>query len=325
MIPSANPHHLLITAPRTASTMFVKMLNLDEQGVRSSNYGGYNFLPSMPKRYQLQPRPMSQWTDEELREVQNIMQTCFDNMQDFIEKSQEEKKLVFVKEHGILINHPWFESEFLHGECTTVGEPTPLMPRGAKTATRSEHNKTILSDEFLKTWRPTFLIRHPAMVFPSLFRLFRNEAFGRPTAEPNLIELTMYWQRKLFDFYEAQCATGDGGFIVLDADDLMVTPELVTKYTALVGLDPEKLRFSWEKVPQAVLDQLHPMVKGAHSSLNASDRVDVSKIAGHVDITAEAEKWKADFGENVATRIEKHVRDAMPDYEYMRSKRLTVA
>ena len=134
----------------------------------------------------------------------------------------------------------------------------------------------------------------------------------------------MYWQRKLFDFYETQDVTSDGGFIVLDADDLMVSPELVVKYAPMVGLDPEKLRFSWKRVPRVVLDQMHPMVKGAHSSLNASDRVDVSKIAGHVDITAEAEKWKADFGEDVATRIEKHVRDAMPDYEYMRSKRLTL-
>ena len=184
MVPSESQHHLLITAPRTASTMFVKMLNLDEQDVRPSNYGGYNFLPSMEKRYTLQPRPMSQWTYEELMKVHSIMQTCFDNMQDYIEKSHQEQKLVFVKEHGMLINHPWFESEFLHGKRTTVGEPTPLMPRGDKKATRSEHNKTILSDEFLKTWRPTFLIRHPAMVFPSLFRLFRNEAsVDRPASQ----------------------------------------------------------------------------------------------------------------------------------------------
>lgn len=325
MASNESQRYLLISAPRTASTMLIKILNLDEQGVRPARHGGYNFLPAMPKRYSLQPKPMTEWTAEEIKDVQAIEQHCFDNMQDYIEKANEEKQLIFLKEHAVLLNHPWYESQSLHGEGTTAGEPTPLVPRGDKEATRSEHNKTALSDEFLKTWRPTFLIRHPAMTFPSLFRMLRLEAFSRPNGEPNLVELTTYWQRKLLEFYESHFGEDKGWPIVLDADDIMTTPELVAKYALMVGFDEEKLRFSWDKLPQAEVDQLHPMHKDAHGSLLASDKIDPGKVAGEVDIDAEAVKWRADFGEDAAKRLEKHVRDAMPDYQYMRSKRMTLS
>lgn len=322
MASNESQRYWLISAPRTASTMLIKMLNLDEQGVRPTRHGGYYFLPAMTKRYSLQPKPTTEWTAEEIKGVQALEQQCFDNLQDYIEKTNEEGQLIFIKEHAVLLNHPWYESESLHGESTLVGEPTPLMPRGDEKATRSEENKTVLSDEFLKTWKPTFLIRHPAMTFPSLFRMMRLEGFDRQNNEPNLVELTTYWQRKLLEFYESHFGQDSEWPIVLDADDVMKHPELLNEYAPKVGLDPGKLRFSWDKLPQAVVDELHPMVRGAHGSLNASDKVDLGKVAGEVDIAAEAVKWRADFGEDAAKRLERHVRDAIPDYEYMRSKRM---
>jgi hypothetical protein len=43
-----------------------------------------------------------------------------------------------------------------------------------------------------------------------------------------------------------------------------------------------------------------------------------------IDIDAEAAKWKVEFGEEIAQMIEKAVRDSMPDYEYLKARRITV-
>lgn len=59
-------------------------------------------------------------------------------------------------------------------------------------------------------------------------------------------------------------------------------------------------------------------------SLNSSEKIDLTKVVGDVDISEEAVKWKAEFGDEHARKLETYVREAMDDYEYMRSKRLTL-
>lgn len=314
----------LISSPRTASTMLIRILNLDAQGVRPSNFGGYFFMPAFMKRNVLQSKPLSKWSDEETKNTMETLQQCFDKLQDYIEKAEEEKQLIFVKEHAMLLNHPFIESEWLHGEGTATKElPPPLVPRGAAETTRSALNKTCLPDEFLKLWKPTFLIRHPAMIFTSMFRMLRSEGFD-PQKDRPATELARHWQRALYDFYENLHGKDSNWPIVLDADDIMRHPELVAKYARIVGLDPEKLVFSWAKTPQEEVDKMPALRRAAHGYLNKSDKVDLSKVAGNIDIDQEAVKWREDFGDADGAEIERLVRAHMPDYEYMRSKRLTI-
>lgn len=71
----------------------------------------------------------------------------------------------------------------------------------------SSLNKTILPSNFLETWLPTFLTRHPALVFPSYYRAFKD-SFGKPQdrdidLEENQLTLNMtpYFTRSLFGWY----------------------------------------------------------------------------------------------------------------------------
>ena len=96
------------------------------------------------------------------------------------------------------------------------------------------------------------------------------------------------------------------------------------KYARLAGLDPDKLQFEWEKAPKEVTDSHPPIVQYMLGSLNSSNKVDLGKVAGDVNIDIEAAKWREEFGEIAGDRLETHVRAAMGDYEYMRSKRLTI-
>jgi hypothetical protein len=60
------------------------------------------------------------------------------------------------------------------------------------------------------------------------------------------------------------------------------------------------------------------------STLSASTGIIKDKTPTAVDVDAEVKQWKEEFGEEVAAKLETLVRDAMPDYEYLRSRRITV-
>ncbi|KAH6844752.1 hypothetical protein B0I37DRAFT_167655 [Chaetomium sp. MPI-CAGE-AT-0009] len=321
----------LITSPRTASNMLVKILNLDAQNVRPAENGGYFFLNAAVKRFSFHDTPMNTWKEEDRAAVYAAQQAALDKLQEYIDGAEKEGQRIFVKEHAFVMNEPHYESEYIYGPDAVTGTPATLPVQGIEHPTRSALNITLLPDEFLKTWQPTFLIRHPAMMLPSLYRTcIRDDVGGfeidgrkaRPGKEPLKSEVTMKWIRTLHSFYTAHFGEDSTWPIVLDADDIMVTPELVTKYATLVGLEPDKLRFSWEKASEEKLQSMSAPNRVMLSSINASSKVDTSKVAGNIDIDAEAAKWRVEFGEEGGRNLEKWVRDAMPDYLALHAKRL---
>ncbi|KAI1421983.1 hypothetical protein F5Y12DRAFT_660979 [Xylaria sp. FL1777] len=328
-IPPQQRRYWLLTMPRTASNMLVRVMNLDEQGVRTAAFhGGYFFFPSMIARLNLFNKGPG-WTPEDHASVEEAVKKSFDALQDYLEAAEKEGQKVFVKEHISFLNDAHYEYEHMYS--TVSGEdspPTPMPARGFAQSTRSSFNRTCLPDEFLKTWHPTFLIRHPGLMLPSLYRttLKDGEIYGtkRAQKEPFEIEGTMKFVRALYEFYSHYFGENSMWPIVLDADDVIKYPELVMKYAGLVGLDPDKLKFSWEKVSQEKIDQMESIVQVMLGTINASTGVDKGKIAGKLDIDAEAKKWRVEFGEEGGKKLERWVQDAMPDYEYLRSRRLAM-
>jgi hypothetical protein len=102
----------------------------------------------------------------------------------------------------------------------------------------------------------------------------------------------------------------------------MLNPGIVTKYASLAGLDPEKLRFEWEEVSEEQLQSMPPPNRVMLSFINKSRGIDKGKVAGAIDIDAEAAKWRVEFGEQGGRNLEQWVRDAMPDYLALHAKRL---
>ncbi|KAI0411751.1 hypothetical protein F5X98DRAFT_356642 [Xylaria grammica] len=318
----------LLTMPRTASNMLVRILNLDEQGVRPAYHGGYFFFPSMLARLSLYNKE-GQWAPEDRAKVGQGVTKSFDALQDYLEAAEENGEKVFVKEHISFLNDIHYEFEHMYGPIPDEDGPSqPAPARGFAETTRSPLNRTALSDEFLKTWHPTFLIRHPAMMFPSLYRTAQSdiELYGtrRAKKEPFEVEATMEFVRSLYDFYRGYFGKDSQWPLVLDADDVISYPELVMKYAGLVGLDPATLTFSWEKTSPGEIEKMNHAMKVMLGSINASTGVDKKKLAGNVDIDTEAEKWRAEFGEEGGRKLERWVRDAMPHYEYLRERRLAL-
>ncbi|KAM0345013.1 hypothetical protein ACHAPU_006896 [Fusarium lateritium] len=320
------PRYWLLTSPRTASNLLVKMLNLDEQGVRPANHGGYFFLPSMPRHFFINEKPMDTWTDEENKTASKLTQQCSENFQDYIAAAEQEGQNIFVKEHTLMLTHPHYENHYMHTPQEVQSEATSLPIRNIAQPTRSPFNLTLFPDEFLKTWNPTFLIRHPALVLPSLYRTclcdLELDGYKRPGKQPMATEVTLRWQRTLYEFYAEHFAGDSVWPIVIDADDVMTCPPLVSKYARLSGLDESKVRYSWDKANEQQLNEMNSGVKRMLSSINASTTIDQSKVAGNMDINQEAIKWASEFGEEGGRNLERWVRDALVDYNFLHSKRL---
>ncbi|KAM0250862.1 hypothetical protein ACHAP5_002082 [Fusarium lateritium] len=320
------PRYWLLTSPRTASNLLVKMLNLNEQGVRPAQDGGYFFLPSVPKHFLIAEKPMDTWTDEEHERVSNMLQKCSENFQDHIAAAEQEGQTLFVKEHALMLTHPLCENRYVHNTKDAQNEATPLPMRNIAQPTRSPLNLTLFPDEFLKTWNPTFLIRHPALMIPSHYRTclsdLEMDGYRRPGKQPMAAEINTGWQRTLYEFYAEHFANDSIWPIVIDADDVMTCPPLVSKYAQLSGLDESKVRYSWDKVGEQALDKMSDSSKRMLSSINASTKIDTSKVAGNIDIDQEVVKWIDEFGEEGGRKLEQWVRDAMVDYTFLHSKRL---
>ncbi|EFE43824.1 hypothetical protein TRV_01398 [Trichophyton verrucosum HKI 0517] len=333
----------LLTCPRTASNLLMKILALEGQSnVAYREDGGYFFSPLHLLRYDLNcvGTHVEELTLEQKEKQIACIKSCYNTLVQHVEDAESNGKLVIVKEHTHYLTDPVAETEFLHGEGCVTNE-LPWVMHGMddlvqSTDGRSTHNKTVFSDDFLKTWRPIFLIRHPALAFPSWYRA-AVRADGEEKARSTQGKLackkvmTLRWTRRLYDFYMQESnntsATGrnlgegrDKGMwpLVLDADDIMTQPEVIIRFCNIVGLDSDKLKFNWEKDEQ----QRRPGIMAFRSTIDSSTKIDPSKAAGDVDIDQEAAKWREEFGEEIGRLVEEYVRAAMPDYTYLKSKKL---
>ncbi|EFR01882.1 hypothetical protein MGYG_04882 [Nannizzia gypsea CBS 118893] len=338
---SHNPRRFyLITYPRTGSNLLVRMLGLENQPdfVSGDDRGGYIFLPTIKLMTDLglRSKGIADWTQDEIQQVQQSYQDCFDEFQEYLEVASSERRSVVIKEHVHFLVEPTALSELVFGTNNTpqdipwtmqIPESYGLEPK------RSLLNQTVMPDEFLKTWSPAFLIRHPALAFPSLYRaLCELETPANDEEADSLGEhcMTLRWTRALYDWYSRNLTATESYIdgrttwpIVLDADDIMTDPDVVVRFAEIMGMDVSQLSFSWTPASMKQKKQMDPFTKRYLSTLLSSGGIVQGKIAGSIDIESEAKKWCLEFGYRAGKRIERLVREAMPDYKFLKSRRLT--
>ncbi|KAF4624939.1 hypothetical protein G7Y89_g13230 [Cudoniella acicularis] len=323
------PRHFLFTYPRTASNLLLKNLSLEDQpAFLPCDKGGYFFIPTVPLRFETVGKHFDEWTSEEKETFLERHQSCFQALQKHVQNAEVQGKRVYVKEHVPWLIEPVAETKWLFGEEST--NELSLVVEDFPGQTHSSGNETILPDGYLKSWLPTFLIRHPALVFPSSYRTgVDNEGAEAAKADPmHALEMTVHWSRTLYDWYAQQFeslkSTSRIDYrwpIILDADDIMLDSEIVLQYATVIGLDPSKLKFSWTPAHKEEVEKMHPVERRMRSTISSSSGIVEGKTSKNLDIDVEAKKWKMEFGEVEGKKIEEWVRAAMPDYKYMRSRR----
>ena len=323
----------LITYPRTASNLLVRILALDEQPAVVHGKQGYFFLPpaSLAGKLKLRKKVVADWTRDEKNQMMQSYQDSFDELEKQIRTAKAEQKIVFVKEHVTFMIEPTARAKFALSQSSVKEPPwtvqTHDIPRSE--ATRSSLNETILPDEFLRIWKPTFLIRHPALAFPSLHRCNRDLQ-EETTDRQQKSMMTLHWVRTLYDWYVQHFnettseSDGDATWpLVLEADDILTEPEVIVRFCEILGLDSTKLQFNWAPADEEKLAELgDDIVRRMLSTLSASAGIMGGKTSAGLDIDAEAKKWREEFGEDMGIKMEGWVRAAMPDYEFLWARRL---
>ncbi|CAG8890686.1 unnamed protein product [Penicillium egyptiacum] len=324
----------LVTYPRTASNLLLKMLALDDQpNTLSNKIGGYYFRPAFLKsRMTGKPyRPMGHLSSEEAQDMQRVFQECFEELERDSNAAIEQGKHYFVKEHALWLFNPTDISVTL-GEQNAHPESLFRVQQNCSSSisTWSSKNQTVLPDEALRKWCLVFLIRHPALAFPSYYRAMlelREEGYLHESEfQPHLqANMTLQWTRLLYDW---SCEQGSEP-LMLDADDVISNQAAIVRFCETTGLDPSQLKFSWDFVPSGGQAD-SPSESETKKSLGVvmektllnSSGVLKGKSSDGIDIATEYDKWKKDFGQEIGDILEKSVRAAMPDYEYLRARRL---
>ncbi|KAF9885550.1 hypothetical protein FE257_012756 [Aspergillus nanangensis] len=320
----------IFTYPRTGSNLLTQLLALDDQpNVASNDEGTRFFLPwhmLKTKWTSVQALSNGQRTEHE-----KCIKECFGGLLQHLDNAEREGKIVCFKDHAHYVIEPVAESRLLCGENGTATE-APWTLRGPNhleqsTDGHSALNETFFPDEFLTTWKPVFLIKHPAAAFPSFYRALAGGAtFDEPDQGWRFYEkaMTLRWVYNLYHFYvqnsqtSGQLSSDKPGPIVLEADDIIKQPEILGKFCQITGLDHSKLRFKWEKTRP---DE-SARVQAFRNTLYESTGIDPSRAVGDVDLGKESGKWREEFGVEIGERIERYVRKEMPYYEFLRSKRL---
>ncbi|MCJ1296426.1 hypothetical protein MMC34_007992 [Xylographa carneopallida] len=286
------------------------------------------------EQLKLQGKNVDDWTQSEHDQMKQRCQDCFAELQKHIEATEAEDKIVFVKEHAYFMTEPAALSSYAFGRENVREAPWTVQIPGKRgsSVTRSSLNHTLLPDEFLQTWLPTFLIRHPALMFPSHYRTIVDtlgEEAAHAECECSEI-MTLHWTRTLYDWYSEHIPKPERGSadetqwpLLLDADDIINNPDVVVRFSEVVGLDPAKLQFEWEPAEKGYVDQLHTDVsRRMRSTLTASTGIMKDKSSAEIDISVEAKKWKKEFGQSEGEKMETWVKASMPDYEYLCARRL---
>lgn len=335
-------HHMVFTIPRTASHLLLKLLNLPEQSSvhrHSNDLDGYIFLPAATPRfrYSLLGKSTQDWSEEEKSALMNAFRVSFDDWLRLIDEAERQGKDTFAKEHLHWMVDPLAEARL-------YGYQNSILPSGTefqvdwtpvkKPDAKNEYNITCLPDSFLlQRIKPTFLIRHPALTFPSCLRAAIDcQSISTAIQEDKIQqwECTFHWSLSLYKFYSEAAAEFDRKSlvdgvdypIVIDAQDLG-DEMLVKKYARAVGLDEEKARFAWKAASDEEVSGLGKMEKRMKSTILASRGIEKVKLdAQDLDLERLRDDWKDEFGELLSERLVKLVNDSMDAYETLKAVRL---
>ena len=200
-------------------------------------------------------------------------------------------------------------------------------PSSDKAETTSPPNPTPFPVPFPRSHIPIFLIRHPALAFPSTIRV-ASEYFNTAVGDVFMNIILRYrWHRILYDWYAADAHQQNGEPkkdepIILDADDLMYNPSAVSELCRRTGLDFAKVKYEWAEEAKTSMKLTYANENVFTNTLVESTGVVKGKGSDGVDVEVEAEKWVKEFGVERAALLRLRVEEAMGDYLYLRERSL---
>jgi len=273
-------------------------------------------------------------------------QNCLDGLERVIAEAEGEGKIPLLKDHPpFLVDSAEVQKMLLRYFDVP---PKPVMVDhqldvslekrnpGSGSTPYDNHleepfNPTVLPSRLMKTLAPVFIIRHPVRQVESWYRSF-GRSFGISVEHAEFeLAVSYRFSRKIYDYYKAlygqessknseSSGAVSGWPVVIDGDDVVKNPEgIAGKFCVLTGLDPDGVIYKWESSEWFDQGTLQDVFYG---TLNKSEGVRTDLYPGEPDLAASSDKWRKDWGDEVANALIQYVRDAMTDYEYLHQFRI---
>ncbi|KAI9037324.1 uncharacterized protein KD926_000611 [Aspergillus affinis] len=326
---SGSPSRILLLAQqRTGSTLLCKMLGLEHQP-------DVHFDPLaktcrdvalLTEQLGLGQKQFGNWTDSEKSRVMESFRVCVDSLLFASATAESQNKIFFHKDHAGWIWRPDAKAPGDHGVFHGIAPDSydqQLPPASQVTST----NPTVLPVDFLASSRLIFCVRHPALAFASACRGSLELQLldpGNWKGELMRSLLTYSYTRVLYDWNMALIRENGSHDrlmdpIIVSGSDIVHNPGLVPQLAKELGLDPSKVQTTWNTTsfPEDTLIMREIFCRVA----NQSTGVIKEKAPEKIDIEEEKRKWVAEFGCDLAGIISDCVEHAIPDYEYLMSKR----
>lgn len=197
---------------------------------------------------------------------------------------------------------------------TVVEKGSPISTNFEKT------NPTIFPDSFLKSCKPVFLIRHPAPTFESWYRA-ESSARHIDLSDKSWSFFTSFqYSRQLYEWFLSN-STGESSMpVVVEADDMLEKSSTIEKLCPLLGMDTQYIPNKWDVIQAP--DNAGRRELSFMGDYWKSTSIDSSKSSRGLNMSAKYTKWQADFGSGVADELLIIVEKAMPDYNYLKSKKI---
>lgn len=174
---------------------------------------------------------------------------------------------------------------------------------------------------------PIILIRHPALMIPSYYRVARDIHGARVDDAEFPINATLRWSRLVLEYYLAQAAVTAVNPIVIDASALVGpdTEALLVKLCRLAGISPEFVQLQWTRPLEQQVGSISEGTKAFRKDFLESTGVvrreqkgKGSGEGGEVIIAEEARRWEEEFGAEAAEGLRRFVELAMSDWDYLK-------
>jgi len=310
--------------PRTASNLILKILNITSQPDILQHPDlpdyGHSFSPAIKLKFDGERvRKPSEWAEEERTATNDHYGKGFATVTEYAALAERQGKTAFFREHSISISDPVAQYCFYSG--TSAGSEDAWSVSSA----HSTHNGTLLPDDFLRQWYPIFVIRHPASAFSSYYRVLKaSDSSPEKVLQQATMVNTYHWTRTLYDLYKHTFGiTG----IILDADDVVANPQMLISVSKRAGLDPQKLKFTWNatssKAEIAAKTTHDPQHLEFMETLDRSTGVIRGDLRSKIDVGIMGGKWREEFGEVEGRRLEGWVVAAMDDYRYLEQEKFS--
>ncbi|KAL0569868.1 hypothetical protein V5O48_012087 [Marasmius crinis-equi] len=301
----------LLAQPRTRSNLLIQLLgshpSIVEQQYPFSN--AYHFGPERQFSRDIDLGSTGKLEDY----TEETYQHAFDEFNGFLKKTEDEKRIPLIKEHVFYMMHAQTTYERLNQKVPNPRNRPPVEPGPHETAST---NLTLLPDEFLLSFTPVFIIRHPARAFPSSLRAHSRSTGGNVFDADFPANATFRFPRELLDWYNTHRERSSRAPVVIDGDKLVNdTKGQMKSLCEGLGINEDGIQYSWESKEDhgwgKVWDAYYEGIQ------NSTGVVRTKETLKPPVLEEEVKKWSKEWNEDVAAKLKELVESAMEDYEYL--------